>query len=115
MALSDVASDLMWVRSKVGDEPSDDRLDEIFDDDEIGTRELTALWVLENRLANLLANPTGFSLPDVYSETTTSAELVKLIESQISDLRAEIELVVLVDAGESIVGDLTRSDYTARR
>ena len=114
--LSDSASDVLWVRAWVGDDPDDARLDEIFDDPEIGgSRGNVALWVLQNRKANLLSNPTSFSIPEVYSETTTSAEILKLLNSQIAALVAAIGPLGDEYAFDDDLGVLERSDYSSRR
>lgn len=65
MAISE--ADLIWIRTKVGDTPSDDDVEEIWD--RTLDRAVTAREILERRRANFAAGPAQFSVPGEYSQS----------------------------------------------
>lgn len=103
MTLSDSAQDLMWVRAKVGDDPDDATLDDIFDTEGIGSRELCALWVLENRLANFLSSPATFNIEGVYSESSSANLSKDGLIAAIGALKAEIGVSFGDEIGDVVV------------
>jgi hypothetical protein len=82
--------DLNWVRDEIGTgtPPSDDDLDGFFD--ELGLREAVALRVLKRRRADLLADPTSFSLFSGVLSADTSANL-RSLDAQIKPLQAIVD------------------------
>lgn len=83
------ATDLRWLRRKIGGTPpDDDELNALFD--EIGTLAGVARSVIDERLANLLASPTSVTVAGEYTVDTSKqiAALQKQLSTD-SDLAAE--------------------------
>lgn len=83
-----VTDQLKVLRRQVGDKPSDDDLDAIYE--RVGSLTETAREVLEIRLANLVANPASFSVPGEYSQDTkANMDLLNKRLSSLGDLDNE--------------------------
>lgn len=66
--MTDLSADqLKVVRSRVGDNPTDEELNERYD--RLGTVDEVIRETLEYRLANLLDRPDSFTVPGEYSES----------------------------------------------
>lgn len=89
MALS--TDQLVAIRRKVGNTPSDDDLNDIYtrtnDVDEL------VLEVLETRAANLRLQPDAFSIPGEYSQSG-NGQMLKSTEEQIAALGGGSNTVV---------------------
>lgn len=76
--------DLQWVRNQIGDAtpPSDDDLGARFA--VLGDRTAVVQEVLDRRLANLLADPSSFSVSGEYSQSTEAN--IRGIQAKLVDL-----------------------------
>lgn len=82
MALS--TDQVVYIRRQVGSSPPDADLQAIFD--RTGDVDVLVLEILETRYADMLANPTSFSVSGEYSQST--GENLKALQKQIAVWRA---------------------------
>ncbi len=105
MALTE--TDLAYLRSELGTEIDEGNLEDRHD--RLGSVTAVALEVIRERLATVLANPTSFTIPGVYSETRNDAT-VKALQDQVTRLKTEVEREVVPAGDTGSAGRLVRTD-----
>lgn len=90
--------DLDWVREYVGSKPNDDTLNEVLNQEGIGTRENVVRRVLRQRLSEAAnpENPAQFDVTGEYSQNNTAN--IKALQEMLKGLET-IPDVVDEDAG----------------